>query len=35
MSLKDSEPEVRGIWESFEYMHQLMFFLRRNYSVVN
>ena len=26
MSRIDSEPEVRGIWESFEYMHQLMFF---------
>ena len=30
----DSEPEVLGIQESFKYMHQLMFFLRRNYSVV-
>ena len=35
MSRIDSEREVRGIWESFEYMRQLMFFLRRNYSVVN
>ena len=30
----DSEPEVLEIQESFKYMHQLMFFLRRNYSVV-
>ena len=34
MSRIDSEPEVLGILESFKYMHQLMFFLRRNYSVV-
>ena len=32
--LFDSEPEVLGIKESFKYMHQLMFFLRRKYSAV-
>ena len=32
--LFDSEPEVLGIKESFKYMHQLMFFLCLNYSVV-
>ena len=34
MSRINSEPEVLGIQESFKYMHQLMFFLRRNYIVV-
>ena len=34
MSRIDSEPEVLGIEESFKYMHQLMFFLRRNHSAV-